>query len=152
VFRASLFSFSDFGFLILDFSLMRGQLHHVEIYVSDLARSTEFWSWFLERFGYAIYQKWPKGISWKLGETYLVFVQTEEKYLNPPYHRCHTGLNHLAFWADSRAEVDELHNELRKRGITILYEDKHPDASLREPYALYFEDPDRIKVEVVARG
>ena len=59
---------------------MTGAIHHIEIYVSDLQRSIDFWSWLLSELGYEEYQKWDEGVSYKLGETYLVFVQTEERY------------------------------------------------------------------------
>ena len=126
-----------------------GVLHHIEIYVSDLDRSVEFWRWFLERLGYMPYQSWDKGRSWQLGSTYLVFVQTEVAYRDVAYHRKRTGLNHLAFHAESQAQVDEITEELRARDVRILYEDKHPYAGGPDHYAVYFEDPDRIKVELV---
>jgi catechol 2,3-dioxygenase-like lactoylglutathione lyase family enzyme len=129
---------------------MRGLLHHVEIYVSDLDKSAEFWGWLLAELGYTPFQKWEKGRSWKLGETYLVFVQTEEKYLDIPYHRKGVGLNHLAFHAGSREHVDRLTKELISMGVHILYADKHPYAGGPGYYAVFFEDPDRIKVELVA--
>ena len=128
-----------------------GMLHHVELYVSDLARSREFWGRLLERLGYELYQIWDAGISWKLGDTYLVLVQTEQRFQEIPYHRCRTGLNHLAFHAASREQVDSLTEELKTMGVRILYEDRHPHAGGDENYAVFFEDPDRIKVEVVAR-
>ena len=124
-------------------------MHHVEINVADLERSAEFWGWFLELLGYKLYQDWPGGKSWKLGETYLVFVQTEQKYLDPPYHRRRTGLNHLAFHARSRQQVDEILVRLRERGVPVLYEEQYPYAGGEGHYALFFEDPDRIKVELV---
>lgn len=127
-----------------------GQLHHVEIYVTNLTRSREFWDWLLSRLNYEVYQEWDAGVSFRLGATYLVFVQTESKYLDIPYHRCGTGLNHLAFHGGSRADVDRLTEELRARRIAILYEDRHPYAGGEDYYAVFFEDPDRIKVEVVA--
>lgn len=127
-----------------------GTLHHVEIYVSDLDRSVEFWGWFLERLGYTLYQSWEKGRSWRLGPTYLVFVQTEAAYCDVAYHRKRAGLNHLAFHAKSRAQVDEMTEKLRARDVRILYEDAHPYAGGPDHYAVYFEDPDRIKVEFVA--
>ena len=127
-----------------------GQLHHIEIYVSDLEMSIQFYRWFLESMGYQEFQKWESGISWKLGETYLVFVQTEEKHLDVPYHRCRTGLNHLAFHGKSKQHVVQITNELEKRNIPILYADKHPYAGGDDYYAVFFEDPDRIKVELVA--
>ena len=130
--------------------MSEGLLHHVEIYVSDIEKSTIFWSWLLKDLGYDCYQKWDKGQSWKLGETYLVFVQTEEKFLDVPYHRCRSGLNHLAFHASSRERVDEMTENLKERGVKILYEDQHPYAGGDDYYAVFFEDPDRIKVEFVA--
>lgn len=39
---------------------------------------------------------------------------------------------------------------LKERGVHILYQDKHPFAGGDNYYAVFFEDPDRIKVELVA--
>ncbi|MDF2787275.1 MAG: hypothetical protein K0S80_373 [Neobacillus sp.] len=125
-------------------------LHHVEIYVSNLEKSVEFWSWLLTELGYEQYQKWELGISWKYQETYLVFIQAEERFLDVPYHRCRVGLNHLAFHASSREHVDEITETLIRKEIPILYREKHPYAGGPEYYAVFFEDPDRIKVELVA--
>lgn len=130
--------------------MSQGLIHHIELYVSDLERTVNFWSWFLEDLGYNVFQKWDKGQSWKIGETYIVFVQAEERYLDKPYHRCQVGLNHLAFHARSRAHVDAVTDKLIEKGLTILYGDQHPFAGGPDYYAVYFEDPDRIKVELVA--
>lgn len=125
-----------------------GILHHVELYVSDLERSIAFWGWFLTELGYREHQRWKGGRSWILGPTYIVLVQVEARYREPPYHRCRVGLNHLAFHARSRAAVDALADALRTRGVELLYGSPvtHDDGQ----YAVYFEDPDRIKLEVVA--
>ncbi len=130
--------------------MAKGLLHHIEIYVSDLSRTVDFWGWFLEELGYASFQDWENGRSWKMEETYIVFVQAEDRFLDNPYHRCRVGLNHLAFHASSREYIDEMTNKLKEKGITILYPDKHPLAGGKDHYAVYFEDPDRIKVELVA--
>ncbi|MUK89369.1 hypothetical protein GMD78_13455 [Ornithinibacillus sp. L9] len=130
--------------------MKKGLLHHLEINVSNLKSSINFWSWLLEELGYERFQTWEKGQSWILDDTYIVFVQTEERFLDVPYHRSRVGLNHLAFYADSREHVDLITASLKEQGVTILYEDKHPFAGGREHYAVYFEDPDRIKVEIVA--
>lgn len=127
-----------------------GLLHHIELYVSDLERSQQFWGWFLGELGYTLYQQWNGGASWKLGPTYLVFVQAEERYLDVPYHRRRPGLNHLAFHAGSPEQVDRFERQLRERGVTILYPERYPHAGGGGSYALFFEDPDRIKVELVS--
>ena len=128
----------------------KGIISHIEIYVSDLKTSTKFWSWFLAELGYTKFQEWNKGISWKKDDTYIVLVQTKEKYKDIQYHRCRTGLNHIAFYVSSRDEIDYFTKELINRGINILYKDRHPYASGKNCYAVFFEDPDRIKIELVA--
>lgn len=130
--------------------MKQGLLHHVEINVSNLQKTIDFWAWLLEDLGYTTFQKWEHGQSWKLGETYIVFVQTEERFLDIPYHRSGVGLNHLAFHAKSASHVDEITSKLEDKEISILYEDRHPFAGGPEHYAVYFEDPDRIKVEIAA--
>ncbi len=129
---------------------MKGTLHHVELYVRDLAVSKEFWGWLLGELGYRLYQEWEFGASYRRATTYLVFVQAEERFLDIPYHRCRAGLNHLAFHGGSREFVDEMTQKLRERGATILYEDRHPYAGGKGYYAVFFEDPDRMKVEITA--
>ncbi|MBC5636813.1 MULTISPECIES: VOC family protein [Ornithinibacillus] len=129
---------------------MRGKLHHIELNVSNLERSTDFWGELLEELGYQPYQTWESGRSWRLGDTYIVFVQTEEHFLEGTYHRKRVGLNHLAFYADSREDVDVITLHLKEKGVPILYEDRHPYAGGPNHYAVFFEDPDRIKVEIVA--
>lgn len=127
-----------------------GQLHHVELYVTDLAASVEFWDWLLAELGYVRFQQWDQGVSWKRRDTYIVLVQTASEFLDVPYHRRRTGLNHLAFHARSRRQVDDIAHELQRRGAPILYEDRELHGGGEAPYAIYFEDPNRIKLELVA--
>ncbi len=127
-----------------------GKLHHVEIYVDDLEKTRNFWSWFLQELGYTEFQTWDAGFSFKLAETYIVFVQTEERFRDIKYHRCRSGLNHLAFHGSDRKFIDDLTSKLKAKNIKILYEDRHPFAGGKGYYAVFFEDPDRMKVEVVA--
>ncbi|MCF7826398.1 MAG: VOC family protein [Candidatus Marinimicrobia bacterium] len=127
-----------------------GGLHHIEIYVSNLEQTRHFYEWFLGLLGYREFQSWDQGFSFLHGSTYVVFVQTAEKYLKQSYHRCGTGLNHFAFWANSIDQVDQVRELLRARGVNILYQDRHPHAGGPDHYAVFFEDPDRIKLELVA--
>lgn len=128
---------------------MTGLIHHIELYVSDLKKSTDFWSKLLEKLNYTVYQKWSSGISFIKANTYIVLVQTQSKYIDIPYHRCATGLNHIAFWVEDKVLIDQIKNYLEKKNVTILYGDKYPENCSDNYYALYFEDPDRIKVELV---
>lgn len=127
----------------------QGTLHHVEINVSDLARSRYFYDWLLPQLGYGQYQAWPQGFSYRLKDTYLVFVQTEKDHRHRSYHRKATGLNHLAFHA-SQSLIESIENQLKERNLSVLYPDKHPYACGKDCYALFIEDPDRIKIELAA--
>lgn len=125
-------------------------LHHVEIYVSDLERSIAFWSPFLEMLGYEP-DRWDGGMSYrKAGHAYLTFLPAPTAHLAAGYHRQRVGLNHVAFLGDSRQHVDTITRWVRSSGHTVLYESQHPFANGPDYYALFCEDPDRIKVEVVA--
>jgi catechol 2,3-dioxygenase-like lactoylglutathione lyase family enzyme len=124
--------------------------HHVEINVSHLKTTKDFWGWLMPELGFSLYQEWDQGVSFKNGSSYLVFTQTEEKYRDGVFHRKRTGLNHLAFWAKSRAHIEEIRVQLKERNTFLLYEDRYPYAGGEGHYALFFEDPDRIKIEIAA--
>ena len=124
-----------------------GSLEHLDIYVSDLARSGEFWGAFLTPLGYREFAKSPTGWSWTNDESTIFLLQAEPEYLDPPYHRKRVGMNHLAFAVSSKQQVDALATVLVGRRVPMLY--GGPRAG-RTTYAVFFEDPDRIKIEVVA--
>lgn len=120
-----------------------GGIHHVELYASELARSVAFWDWLLGELGYERKNDWDGGRSWINGPAYVVLVAADRAA--PPFDRRGPGLNHLAFHAGSREQVDELTAGVREReDATLLYEDRHPYAG--GYYALYCEDPEGIKV------
>lgn len=125
-------------------------LHHIEMNVQNLGKTKMFYEWLLPELGFSLFQEWEKGFSYKMESSYLVFVQTEEIYNDIPFHRKRSGLNHLAFWAKSRAQIEHLRVQLKKKNISFLYEDKFPFAGGKNHYALFFEDPDRLKIEIVA--
>jgi catechol 2,3-dioxygenase-like lactoylglutathione lyase family enzyme len=129
--------------------MTRGMLHHVEIWVPDLGRAVAAWGWLLERLGYTTFQEWPAGRSWKLGDTYIV-VEESPGLTAGEHDRCRPGLNHLAFHAGERTELDALVAEAEQHGWALLFPDRHPHAGGPEHYAAYLEDTDGYEVELVA--
>lgn len=126
-----------------------GHLHHVELWVPDLARATRSWSWLLGELGYAEFQRWADGVSFRLGPTYLVLEQSPA-LLPGPTERRRAGLNHLAFHAADRAQVDALAAAGPDHGWSLLFADRHPYAGGPDHYAAYLEDSDGYEVELVA--
>ncbi len=72
-----------------------------------------------------------------------------DEYLRNGFHRKRTGLNHIAFWAESKRKVDEYYeNYLVPRKVPVLYGGPKFRPEYRKGYySVYFEDPDRIKLE-----
>ena len=126
-------------------------LHHVELYVRDVERSRAFWTPFMGLLGYAE-DRWSQGVNYRLGEfdPYVSLVQAPDDQLEAGYHRRRVGLNHLALRATSRAQVDAVRRWLAEGGHPLLYDDRFPFATAPGYYAVFCEDPDRIKLEVVA--
>ncbi|HSP16063.1 MAG TPA: VOC family protein [Thermoanaerobaculia bacterium] len=69
-------------------------------------------------------------------------------------HRRRPGaLHHLAFRAQSRTEVDRLHEEIKTIGALIVASPrKYPEYAPAGYYAFFFKDPDGIKYEIVTHG
>jgi catechol 2,3-dioxygenase-like lactoylglutathione lyase family enzyme len=126
-----------------------GLLHHVELWVPDVERAVRSWGWLLGELGYEPFQRWPDGVSFRLGPTYVVFERSPA--LAPgPHKRTSAGLNHLAFHAADRAQVDALTAAAPGHGWSLLFADRHPHAGGPDHYAAYLEDADGYEVELVA--
>lgn len=128
-------------------------LHHVELYVSDLECSVAFWTPFMNLLGYEP-ERWSGGMNYfgREHDPYVCILQAPKEHIAAGYHRKRVGLNHLAFKGESRERVDRIRMWLKSSGHTLLYDDKYPYATAPDYYAVYCEDPDRIKLEVVAPG
>lgn len=62
----------------------------------------------------------------------------------------HVGFHYRAFGAPSREPADVLTQQVRERGLRIVYADRHPFAGGATYYANDSEGPNRIKVEGIA--
>jgi catechol 2,3-dioxygenase-like lactoylglutathione lyase family enzyme len=129
---------------------VRGLVHHVEVYVGDIERSLDVWGPLLTELGYDCEAEWDEGTRWRRGPTALSFVQAPAA--EDGFDRRRVGLNHVAFHAGSRSEVDALTVRLTAAGARLLYPDRDPYAGGEDHYAAFLEDPDGIKLELVASG
>jgi catechol 2,3-dioxygenase-like lactoylglutathione lyase family enzyme len=95
------------------------------------------------------HQRWDAGLSWTLDGTYVV-VEQSRALAADTHDRLAPGLNHLAFHGGTRDEVDRLVEAAPEHGWALLFPDRHPHAGGPDHYALFCEDPDGLKVELVA--
>lgn len=122
------------------------QVGHVGLNVSNLKRSSTFYQ---EVFGLQLL-----GESTEAGHQYAflglpsqtiltIWQQSETKF-----NKHSSGLHHLAFRVDSIAALQETQAKLRKMGVALLYDDIVPHAEGSASGAIYFEDPDGIRLEI----
>jgi hypothetical protein len=68
------------------------------------------------------------------------------------HDRLRPGLNHVAFFAETRSEVDALVLDAASHGWTLLFPDRNPFAGGPDNYAAYLEDTGGFEVELVAEA
>ncbi|MFH9723076.1 VOC family protein [Streptomyces sp. NPDC017254] len=97
-----------------------GALHHVEVWVGDLAVAEASFGWLLGALGYRPFQRWEGGRSWALDSLYLVVEQSPAR-TSDRHDRLRPGLNHLAFHAAYLENADGFEVEL------VAATEKDPD-------------------------
>ncbi|MEO7060839.1 MAG: MGMT family protein [Lapillicoccus sp.] len=127
----------------------RGTLHHVEVWVAHLGASRASWGWLLRELGYRREDEWPTGETWQLGATYVVLEAGPD--MRGAHERTRAGVNHLAFHAGTRTDVDRLVTSGGRHGWSLMFADRHPYAGGPGHYAAYLEDASGFEVELVAR-
>ena len=123
---------------------------HIQINVSDFKKSKKFYSKMFKILGWKVFMEEESIISWINDDFSFWLVETESNFKDKKFHRKDTGLNHIAFKVNSKGEVDEFFNRfLSNKKEIVLYNSpkKYPEYG-ENYYAVYFEDPDRIKLEV----
>jgi catechol 2,3-dioxygenase-like lactoylglutathione lyase family enzyme len=127
---------------------MNGWLHHIDITVSDLDRSTAFYDRVLPLMGFRRMSDVPEGPIWAGAEFEIGLVQARPGSARA-HDRYSPGLHHVAFGAPDATAVDQLHRELQALRVTILDPPARYDRYAPGYYATFFADPDGIKLEYV---
>lgn len=125
---------------------MIGAIHHIALTVSDMQQSEAFYNRLLGFMGYEQGEKTEQLILWASSHSAITISPAKQQF-HQQCDRYSPGLHHLAFSADSREDVDKLYQELVQQQVTIL----DPPAEyeyLPGYYAVYFLDPDGIKLEL----
>jgi catechol 2,3-dioxygenase-like lactoylglutathione lyase family enzyme len=122
-------------------------LDHIDLRVGDLKRAHKFYSKLLPALGFIRDRssgRW--GIFYAAGrdqpEAFFGFTQDRRHQPNG---------TRIAFWAESRAEVDRLARLVRKIGGKNLEGPELCPGYSPGYYACFFEDPDGNKLEICCR-
>ena len=127
-------------------------LHHVDLVVSSIERSLPFYRELLAPLGFhrigEVEGERGETIWYLSGPGSSIGLREAQSEREQPLDRYEVGLHHLALEASSRAAVDERASWLRSHGAEI---ESGPEEYGYSPgyYAVFFFDPDGIKLEIV---
>lgn len=124
-------------------------IHHVEIWVTELATARVEWGWLLQALGFVRESEWAEGESWAAGGAYLTLT-TSPNLSGMTHDRRAPGVNHLAFKAGAAASVDAIMASASEHGWRPLYHDRYPHAGGSDHYAGWLENSSGFKAELVA--
>ena len=129
---------------------------HIDLRVKDMAAARKFYGKFLPQLGFVHERDEPSPNKERLGEDFHTFYSAggdkpseffcfqEDKNHQPNGTR-------IAFWADTREEVDALAKLVHEAGGKAL---EGPEICVDYSpgyYAFFFEDPDGNKLEICCR-
>lgn len=133
---------------------MRGVIHHIDLTVRDAKASLAFYESVLGFMGYTLQGQTEAGFDFALetpGAPYTSIGILDARGPNAArvHDRYTIGLHHLAWTAESRAEVEALYQHLLKIGAKVLYAPAEYPEYGPTYYAVFFSDPDGMKLEFV---
>lgn len=126
--------------------LQQLQRGHVGLNVSDLDRSKKFYQ---DVFGFEV-----MGESREDGRLFVFLSQGQKLVLTlwqqsaGRFEKQRPGLHHLSFQVDTIEQVQAAERKLRAMNVRFHYEGIVPQADELEKTAVYFEDPDGIRLEI----
>ena len=131
---------------------MRAQVYHLQINVRDAKVSLPFYRELLGYLEYRTVYQTDTVAGFSAGSGTDIWVTgADPAHVGPGFHRKRAGLNHLALRVSQREDVDRFRDEfMTPRRLPALYRTPREFPEYRPGYyAVFFEDPDRLKLEIV---
>ena len=121
-------------------------IDHISIRVSNYEKSKAFYGRLFEFLGFEISDEYPNTIGWTNGKTRYWIAPADGR----KKHRIgDVGLHHYAFELRNRKDVDALQAFLKNERVRIV---DPADEYYEDYYAVFFLDPDGIKLEGMKYG
>jgi catechol 2,3-dioxygenase-like lactoylglutathione lyase family enzyme len=121
-------------------------IDHISIRVRDYQKSKAFYAKLFGFLGFEISDEYPETIGWTNGRTRYWIAPAEGRQ---KYKIGDVGLHHYAFELRNRRDVDALQAFLEKEKVRIV---DPADEYYEDYYAVFFLDPDGIKLEGMKYG
>ncbi|KAF9086348.1 hypothetical protein BGX29_012110 [Mortierella sp. GBA35] len=131
-----------------------GAISHISLSVSDYEAGKKYYSFLLvDLLGYKLVMEHPYYTMWALSTGECICVSPGTK---TPHSKHNPGLHHLAFCVETHDEIDVFYEKILKfheanknlTGCTILDKPALYPQYGEGYYAVFFTDPDNIKLEL----
>jgi glyoxylase I family protein len=126
-----------------------GGVHHVFLTVNDLKRSRPFYAALMPRLGFPEPHDFGAVLGWSGAGGSFWLKQADPRYSGDTFSKDRVGLCEVAFRAEGRAQIDALAADVPKWGGRIIDPPKEYPEYMPGYYAVFFADPDGIKLEFV---
>jgi len=124
-------------------------IDHLVIRVSDYEKSKEFYGRLFTFLGFEVSDEYPDAIGWTNGKTRFWIGPADAEGCSHPHRIGDIGFHHYAFQLRSRRDVDALQAFLKENAVPIV----DPAAEYYDDYyAVFFTDPDGLKLEGMKYG
>ncbi|AFY91174.1 VOC family protein [Chroococcidiopsis thermalis] len=129
---------------------MLKRIDHIYLSVSDFSRSEAFYDSIMQELGQ------HKGDKFIAGEPHAHYFGPQFQLTIRPAKLAQKhdpyapGLHHLCFQVETVTDVDLCFEKLRSIGIEVTQPQRYPEYH-PQYYAIFFEDPDGIRLEIVAK-
>ena len=120
-------------------------IDHLVLSVGDLERSKDFYGKLLGFLGFKLKYDYADMAGWSNRKTLLWISAADAQGKKRKYRKGDIGFHHYAFELSSRKDVDDLGAFLAKNKMKIV--DPPGEYYDRSYYAVYFTDPDGMKLE-----
>jgi len=122
-------------------------IDHLVIRVGDFERSKAFYDKVLGFLGFKRKYAYDRAAGWSNGKTLFWIGEADAEGKKHRHRIGNIGFHHYAFELGKRRDVDDLHQRLKEIGAEVV----DPPADYPEYgegyYAVYFLDPDGLKLE-----
>jgi catechol 2,3-dioxygenase-like lactoylglutathione lyase family enzyme len=120
-------------------------IDHLVLSVSDFERSKAFYGKLLGFLRFKLKHDYADMAGWSNGETLFWIAAADEQGRKHKYRKGDIGFHHYAFELSSRNDVDALGAFLKDNDMNMI--DPPGEYYGRNYYAVYFTDPDGMKLE-----
>jgi catechol 2,3-dioxygenase-like lactoylglutathione lyase family enzyme len=120
-------------------------IDHLVLSVGDFERSKEFYDKLLKFLGFKRKYDYAEMAGWSNGKTLFWIAAADDEGRTHKYRKGDIGFHHYAFELSSRKDVDALGAFLTENDMKVI--DPPGEYYERNYYAVYFADPDGMKLE-----